>query len=151
MAVRPLDFSQEIADKICDRLKQGISLRKICKPNDFPTKETVFKWLAENPIFQSHYACAKELFSDAEFERMQDIIEDAKTPEQIAQARLKIDTMKWMLGKMRPKKYGDKLAIGGTDELPPIRTQSTLDVSNLTLEQLDALQAAFKGGDKSEA
>lgn len=140
---RPLDYRQDVADEICDLLKQGKSLRKICESSAFPDRHIVFKWLADNENFQRSYHYAREAFSDAEFERMSDIIEDAETSEDLARARLKIDTMKWMLGKMRPKKYGDKIAIGGAEDLPPVKTQSTLDVSNLTLEQLEALQAAL--------
>lgn len=146
---RPLDYRQDIADEICDLLKQGKSLSKICASDAYPDRHIVFKWLADNENFQRSYYYAREAYSEARFDDMENIIDEADTPDKIQQARLKIDTMKWMLGKMKPKKYGDKLAIGGADDLPPVQTQSTLDVSGLSLEQLDALQAAFSK--KSEA
>lgn len=145
---RPLDYREDIAKEICDKLKEGMSLRKICENKAYPTKETVFRWLADFPLFQSQYAHAKEFFSDAEFERMYEIIDDADTPEKLAQARLKIDTMKWMLGKMKPKKYGDKLQVGGAEDLPPVRTQSTLNIEGLGVEELEVLQKALLGQNK---
>ena len=35
--------------------------------------------------------------------------EEIIKPEHINRAKLRIDTRKWMAGKLRPKKYGDKL------------------------------------------
>jgi hypothetical protein len=63
---------------------------------------------------------------------------------------MRIDARKWMAGKMRPKKYGDKIQVGGADDLPPVRTTSTLDVASLTIEQLEALQAALGGQGNKE-
>jgi hypothetical protein len=34
--------------------------------------------------------------------------------ENIRRAQLRIDARKWMAGKLRPKKYGEKLDIDGT-------------------------------------
>ncbi len=34
--------------------------------------------------------------------------------ENIQRSRLRVDTRKWAAGKMAPKKYGDKLDLGGS-------------------------------------
>jgi hypothetical protein len=47
--------------------------------------------------------------------------------EAIARSRLRVDARKWLASKMAPKKYGDKLAVGGADDLPPIQTQQLTD------------------------
>jgi hypothetical protein len=39
----------------------------------------------------------------------------------IARSRLRVDARKWLASKMAPKKYGDKLAVGGADDLPPVQ------------------------------
>lgn len=39
----------------------------------------------------------------------------------VDRARLQIDARKWLAGKMSPKKYGDKVAVGGADDLPPVK------------------------------
>ncbi len=39
---RPSDFTQEIADTICERIADGASLRKICEEDDaLPDRGTV--------------------------------------------------------------------------------------------------------------
>lgn len=142
---RPFNFRQDIADEICQFLTVGRSIRQICQDTAMPTQETVYLWLRNNEEFAQNYARAKDWYADAVFDKCQQIAEDAKTPDEIAAARLQIDTLKWALGRMKPKKYGDKLQVGGAEDLPPVKTQSTIDVSGLSLEQLEALHAAFSG------
>jgi len=38
----------------------------------------------------------------------------------VARDRLRVDTRKWLLSKALPKIYGDKLALGGDQDAPPI-------------------------------
>lgn len=40
----------------------------------------------------------------------------------IQRSKLRVDTRKWLASKMAPKKYGDKVAIGGADDLGPVQT-----------------------------
>lgn len=42
----------------------------------------------------------------------------------VARNRLRIDTRKWIMSKMAPKKYSDKIAIGGASDLPPIQVEA---------------------------
>lgn len=39
----------------------------------------------------------------------------------IARSRLRVDARKWLAGKMNAKKYGDKVAVGGAEDLPPVQ------------------------------
>lgn len=144
---RPSTFTQEIADRICARLATGQSLRAICRDDEsMPPEATVRLWVIEDRQgFSAQYARAREIG----YESMADeLIEIADTPrigtksvskasgieiteaDMIEHRRLQVDTRKWMLAKMLPKRYGDKLAIGGADDLPPIKT--------MTDEELDA-------------
>lgn len=49
--------------------------------------------------------------------------------EWISRSRLRVDARKWMLSKMVPKKYGERLAIGGADDMPPIKTMSDTELA----------------------
>ena len=119
----------------------GESLRAICKPDDMPTRSTVFRWLAKadqkdaDPdmiAFRDQYARAREEQADAIFDECLQIADDATNDymesagedgavgyklngEHIQRSRLRIDTRKWMAGKLRPKKYGDKLEVEQTN------------------------------------
>lgn len=107
---RPSDYLPEVAADICSLLADGESLRKVCKRPGMPDKATVFRWLAKHDEFRDQYAKATETRADAIFEDMFDIADDV-IPEsaEVAKARLRIDTRKWALARMNPRKYGDKV------------------------------------------
>ena len=119
---RPSTFTQETADRICAMLAQGKSMRTVCKEDWAPPMETVFRWLRENEAFQQQYARAKQEAADALVEEMADIADappaygpDGKIDNgDVQNRRLQIDTRKWLASKLKPKKYGDKLEVGGT-------------------------------------
>jgi hypothetical protein len=114
---RPSEFSQEIADHICERLADGQSLRAICRDNLFPDKATVFRWIAAKKDFRDQYARARETQADALADEILDIADKA---EDAAKARLQVDARKWLAGKLRPKVYGDKVSteVTGADGGP---------------------------------
>ncbi|MEY1555317.1 terminase small subunit protein [Yoonia sp. R2331] len=129
---RPSSYTEETADKICERIADGESLRTICLDDDMPNKSTVFRWLANIETFKDQYAHAREAQADTYVDEIADIADDASNDwmakndpaneglalngEHIQRSRLRIDARKWMAGKLRPKKYGEKLDLnhGGT-------------------------------------
>lgn len=122
MAPKPFEFNEQAATEICNRLARGESLRSICGPerDDFiPGQTTVFRWLEENEAFAKQYARAREAQADGKFEEAWEIADNA-TVENVQVARLKIDTIKWQTSKLAPKKYGDKLTLGGEGEVGAI-------------------------------
>lgn len=122
---RPSTYTQELADKICEQLADGKSLRTVCAQEGMPVMSTVFKWMREHDEFSNQYAKAKEESSDAMAE---DLLHIADTPvmgeirtikpdgtveikqdEMLGHRRLQVDSRKWLMSKMKPKKYGDKI------------------------------------------
>ena len=115
-------FTQEMADIICEKIAKGESLRKICLDKDTPSHTTILKWLREIDGFASQYARARE--DQAEFyldeiiaisdESSQDKIANEDGTERtdseaIQRSKLRVDTRKWAMAKLAPKKYGDKI------------------------------------------
>lgn len=126
---RPSTYSQELADKICEQLALGKSIRTVCASSDMPAMSTFFMWLRQKPGFSEQYARAKEEATEAMAEELQDIADDSfnvivgggdKSDSARVQAyKLRIDTRKWLMSKMKPKKYGDKLDVtSGGEKLP---------------------------------
>lgn len=108
---RPSDYLPEVAADICSLLADGESLRKVCERAGMPNKATVFRWLAQHDEFRDQYAKATETRADAIFEEMFDIADNvAEEAAAVGKARLRIDTRKWALARMNPKKYGDKVS-----------------------------------------
>lgn len=140
--MRPSAFTQDIADTICERIADGESLRAICDEEGLPTKTSVFRWLADSEQFRDQYARAREAQADALVDDMLDIADDGRNDwmekhnaegeaigwrengEAIRRSQLRIDARKWMAGKLRPKKYGDKIDLthAGPDGSPIVFT-----------------------------
>lgn len=116
---RPSDYTDEVAEKILERVAEGDSLRKICEDASMPGRETVRRWLAANESFRGQYAIARAEQADAKFEMIWEIAQTA-TPENAAVARLQVDTLKWQTSKLAPKFYGEKLALGQAEDLGPL-------------------------------
>lgn len=126
-AGRPTDYTLELADKICHRLSEGVSLRTVCEDKDMPCAATVFNWLRTKPEFVEQYARAKEESADAMAEEVLDISDNGSNDwmernygettvwvtngEALQRSKLRVDTRKWLMSKMKPKKYGDKVDV----------------------------------------
>jgi hypothetical protein len=126
---RPSSFTQKTADLICALLSEGQSLRKICESDSMPSKQTVLAWLAspERAEFLAQYARAREAQADFYAEEIVEIADDDSgdvkvdgqgnermDAEFVGRSRLKVDTRKWLMARMAPKKYGDKIALTGS-------------------------------------
>ena len=113
-------FTQEKADAICARLAEGLSLRKACAAEGMAPM-TVLGWVDANEAFSVQYAQARargyQLLADEIIEisddSSRDIIDTEHGPktdaEVVARSRLRVDSRKWMLAKMLPKIYGEKI------------------------------------------
>jgi hypothetical protein len=139
-------YDPEIADRICEGIANGNSLVSILKEDeDLPTYTTIMKWLKDFPEFADNYAHAREHQADHDADKIGDIAENVmKGNIDPGAARVAIDAYKWAAGKRKPKVYGDRVALGGSDDMPPIKTSTQLDVSSLSLEELEVLGAALQ-------
>lgn len=122
---RPSKYTKVLADEIYNKLAEGKSLRTICLSESMPDKATIFRWLKTNKQFRDQYAHAKEASAVAMAEEILDIADDGtndwmtigrgdserevENREVVNRSKLRVDARKWLLSKLVPKKYGDKL------------------------------------------
>lgn len=124
---RPSRYTNKLADKICKMIAEGQSVRSICSKKDMISMQTFFRWRRENEEFREQYARACEERSYRYAEEIIEIADDATNDymeqhdesdeltgyklngENIQRSRLRIDTRKWLMSKLNPKVYGDKL------------------------------------------
>lgn len=145
-------YTEELADKICDAVADGTSIRALAKREDFPGRTTIARWMNEHPEFAMAYALACRDRLDSMAEDCIAIADDSKSDE-LSKARLRIDTRKWFLGKAAPKKYGEMLpAPAGMVE--PTRNGDDAHLVNggpqvLDAEPLDRVFSAFDQALKS--
>jgi hypothetical protein len=137
---RPTIFKQEIADIICIMLSEGMSLRQILKADTegkLPAQSTIYEWLIRFPVFAEQYARAREEQADTNADEILEIA-DEMPPEYtdkdgrtsldqtyIAWQKNRIEARKWTAAKLRPKKYGDRMAVEGVEGGAAIKTEDT--------------------------
>lgn len=124
-------ISQEVRDAICEQLADGKSLRETLKQDGMPGMSHVFRELAADAAFREQYARAKDVGIERMADELLDIADDGTNDwmerqdkdgvcigysvngEAVQRSKLRADTRKWLLSKLAPKKYGDKLELGG--------------------------------------
>lgn len=120
-------YTQEEKDKrfeqVCQRIEKGEPLRRILRSENAPLSQTVFYELLLDKEKNVRYTRARNVWADIQFEEMldiadcedNDIVETDDGPrvnhDVIQRDRLRVDTRKWMLSKLQPKKYGDRLEV----------------------------------------
>jgi hypothetical protein len=134
---RPSDYGPEIAVHICAEIAAGKSMREICRAEAMPDMATVFRWLARHDEFREHYTRARELQADYLAEEILEIADDGRNDwtkredgsdavntEVVQRSRLRVDARKWLMSKLQPKKYGDRITqeVTGGDGLPLVPT-----------------------------
>lgn len=119
-------YSEKEIDTIFKRIINAISidnmsLRAALRMNGMPTSETFFKWIDADKDKTIQYVRACEERADNIFEEILEIADDSSNDVRITEdgiqtvnseivqrSKLRVDARKWMLGKMNPKKYGDR-------------------------------------------
>ena len=153
------EFSQELANSICERLADGESLRSVCRDKKMPSRDAVYSRLIRNPDFADQYARACEMRADYVFDEMFEI---ADTPQlgvktvtkpdgsvettegdMIEHRRLRIDARKWALARMSPRKYGDRQT---TDANVHVAVAPEITADMTPAQAAEAFAIALRGG-----
>src|SRR5579872_4358625 len=105
----PFPYSDNLADEICEAIASSSKgLDPLCKENThWPSRETIYQWLANNPAFSDKYTRAKtrqaEVLVDEIIEISDDSSRDTMTNElgaivsnnaAITRDKLRIDSRK---------------------------------------------------------
>lgn len=107
----------------------GMSLRKACVKRGVPAS-TVIDFVNSDKELAEQYAHARARLIEYQAEELEEIGEraaSAETAVEVAGLRLQSDNRKWLLSKLAPKKYGDRITHAG-DETSPLQVQATIYV-----------------------
>jgi hypothetical protein len=128
---RPTRYTPAIGNEICRRMADGESVRQICRDEAMPHESTVRSWAIdpEHPIY-TQYGAARLAMYERWGEEIIEISDDGSNDwmeretdrgkadvvnsEHIQRSRLRVDTRKWLLSKLLPKRYGDKVGVEHT-------------------------------------
>jgi Bacteriophage Sf6, terminase small subunit-like len=130
------NYTREIAETICTRMSEGESLRAICRDPGMPSEGTVRGWAVRG--FDQRYRAARQMLLEFWADQILDIADDEETDPRSRQIRTGV--RQWLMSKLAPRRYGDKVQIGGDPENPLQVMHSQVSLSELTDAQLEALQ-----------
>ena len=142
----------ELAREICDQMALGRSMNSICRELDIDVS-CVRRWSMEDVDgCRAMFAEARQLQVHYWVDSIMDLCDDVRMDvdvilekdendeytgeyeirinhDHISRVKLKIDSMKWIAGKIAPKIYGDKVAleVAGPDGGPVQHQQLTRD------------------------
>jgi len=136
-AHRPVEYTEDIADEICWRITHGEPLVRICADEHLPHVATIYRWLIRFPIFCDMYTRAREEQADTNADEIL-AIADEMPPEYtdekgrttidhsyLAWQKQRIEARKWTAAKLKPRKYGDRVALEGVEDGAAIKTEDT--------------------------
>ncbi len=134
---------RDILDYLYDQMRIGRSMNSVCGKDTFngklvPPAKTIYEWIEEGKEAEGkRYARACEDRADFIFQEMMEIsdrpaVMETKVHQQGTNGgftqtieadshqhrRLQIDTRKWVLSRMNPKKYGDRVMTEDITEKP---------------------------------
>ena len=161
-AGRPSSYTLELAESFCAELACGRPMKEICADPGMPDARTIFRWLNQHEEFQRLYVIARAAACDAMAAEILEIADDTSSdwieePAKsgngrvrradnavVQRARLRIESRKWLLSKLKPEKYGDvqqtQLTGPGGGPLQVERSLSALgDLSDAELAFLEGI------------
>jgi hypothetical protein len=120
----PLERHQA-AQKVFEGMRQGLSALKACKAVNL-SQSTLNRWMNEDSELAEEYARAREDLLEIVAEQIMEISDEpvptlangAVDSGAIQKQKLQVDTRRWLLSKLAPKKWGDKLELSGDKENP---------------------------------
>ena len=115
MKRRTSKITDEHVKSIFEQLEQGVSLRKSCEKEGVKNN-TFLDFISKDKELSEQYARSRQKGQDARFEDMLDYVRESKDDPNTK--NLYINTLKWVLSKQQPKKYGDKLEVDGKNIAP---------------------------------
>lgn len=132
---RPSEDMEKLFIAVCDKMRTGLSARKACKAAGMA--QASFYEHAVKPHLAEQYAKSREALLEHWAEDAMEIADESvgslasggMDSAAIAKQKLRIDTRKWFLSKLAPKKYGDKIEstlVGDADR--PVHNAITVNL-----------------------
>lgn len=144
-----------LAKQVFEIMRTGKSALKSCAQIGL-SQSNFNEWLNRYPELVVDYTRAREIMHEViadEIIAISDapvgsIDSGATDSGAVQKQRLQVESRKWLLSKLAPKKWGDKLELSG-DEKSPLQVKQTIDASKLPTEVLAQIIAAKNGTDRS--
>ena len=112
----------QLAELVPELMSDGLSMRQACIKAGM-TAQTFLRAVDASPALAERYAHARGALLDAMVDQILTLADSpvptldngATDPGMVRQRQLQIDARRWILSKLAPQKYGDRLDVSVTD------------------------------------
>jgi hypothetical protein len=116
---------EDVAEIVLAGMRAGLSAFKACEKAGVP-QSTFCRWVDDDPALAERYAHARDDLIDRIANEIMELSDAdvGMTPDgkrdwaAVQKHRLQVDSRKWLLSKLAPKKYGEKLELSGDPDRP---------------------------------
>lgn len=127
----------QISALVLEGMRSGLSALKACEAAGVH-QSTFNTWLNDDDALAVDYARAREYLIERMAQEIVDIsdqdvglaVDGKKDWAAVQKHKLQVDTRKWLLSKLAPKKYGDKLEVSGDPANPLVTRIERVIVKN---------------------
>jgi hypothetical protein len=143
-------LTQQQRTTVLQALERGISLRKACEQADIAGHATWIDECRRDDTLADQYARARQMGYELLADEILEISDDSSADkvvdddgvvrvnnEAVQRSRLRTDSRKWLLSKMLPKTFGDRLELNA---------KVTTSAESLSTEELMAIAAGKTRG-----
>jgi len=132
-------YTPELAADICRRISEGETLRAICREPGYPAESTVRGWSRSDLNgFATQYAQARVMQVDAWADEIVTVV--YRPDLDPADKRVISENLRWLLSKLAPTRYGDRLLVAGDPASPIQHLHQQVSLADLPNDALDALE-----------
>ena len=141
---RPSVYSEDVASEVCRLIASGQTLSEVCRRDGMPPRGTILEWvLDDREGFAERYARARDLQIEHWSDDLISIADDGQNDwmrrnapdnpgwqlngEHSQRSKLRSDNRKWLLSKLRPDKYGERITHAG-DAKAPVQTVARIEL-----------------------
>lgn len=125
-----------IVQEVCDKIAEGRSLLSVLKDKKtYPARSTFMKWVNESDNYAHALSEANDQRADKIFDELLQIVDNTEgdmielpdgslvTNHHVVQRdRLRFDARRWILAKMQPAKYSDRINVNASvnEQVKPV-------------------------------
>lgn len=161
-------YNDKLAEEFCERMCKGEAPTQICQDPRMPSYPTIIKWtLSDDPKYEAFrvmYEESKRIMWLYHADQMLDLSDNSTNDymdrynkfteetervfdnENVQRSKLRIDTRKWLLAKMLPHVFGEKVdvSVGGRDGRPIAVAAITMSVEDAERAYMDMINGTIK-------
>jgi hypothetical protein len=129
---KELVITEQITNKICQELMNGVPLARIAKDKDMPSLTRIYKQISKDKEFSNRIQECRRIGAQSYIDKAMDELEHADN-RNIMIVREKVQLAKWLASKLIPI-YGDKQEIKQETKIEITWTKPEENVVDVTPE-----------------